>query len=336
MEIVATIRCNPNEKSFYSNIERLWNLGVKKLRFNYSKVTSFEEKSLLYREINEIQKRWYDIKILVDIPFPGKKTRLFSNATKTLEIQRGAYYNFIIIDEEVNSQSKINSFYLTNLNVHEIHVGMKAIYNSGEGAFIITKKDNNEIVLKALNNFTVFDSKSLSFGNIRKLSYDSVVREICSNTKVDGIAFSFVESEEDLFEAQTLGDKYGFNIISKIETIKGIRNLRNILQMCDQIILGRGDLGVDSLQFPLFNYEEYVANICNTEKKFLYFATGFMNSCISNYLPSSSDIIDLSYAISLHPSSLIFNVDLVASEGFENSVRYIQEIEKMLSKGRNK
>ena len=48
-----------------------------------------------------------------------------------------------------------------------------------------------------------------------------------------------------------------------------------------------------------------------------------MNSCIYRYIPSISDIVDLTYAISLSPEAIVLNVDLVMSEKINKVVELI-------------
>ena len=332
MEIVATVRVTDGGESFLKKVERLYNIGVRKLRFNYAKVPSKENKERLFNSIKATQEKWNDMKIIIDIPFPGKKARVFFKQGGSLSIQKGNSYRFFLAPPPLEEENNDLKIFVSNINNQSIKIGMRVIYDSGEGAFVITNKcDNHWLDMIALNNFTLFDSKSLSFQSFIKESYKNIIEEIFSYIKADEIAFSFVEKASDLSDALWAKEKYGFNIISKIETVEGIRNLGELLKLTDAVLLGRGDLGVNSVMKNLFNYEKEVADKCRSQGVFCYFATGFMNSCAQNYLPSNSDIIDLNYAISLHPSSIIFNAGLVLSEGFEHAVQYVREIEESYS-----
>ena len=165
--------------------------------------------------------------------------------------------------------------------------------------------------------------KSISFGFLEENTYSNVVNKICKNIMPNDIALSFVENKFDLVEINDLKKTYNFSIISKIETQKGIKNIEEIIDKSDSIMLGRGDLFLNSPINKIYAYEQMVSNLCKQNNVNLYIATGFMNSFIYRYIPSLSDIVDLTYAISLSPEAIVLNVDLVMSEKINKVVELI-------------
>lgn len=212
-----------------------------------------------------------------------------------------------------------------DLAIRNFRLGMELIYDDGSGAFCVTEIYNNQniIILKALNRFKLQNMKSISFGFLEENTYSNVVNKICKNIMPNDIALSFVENKFDLVEINDLKKTYNFSIISKIETQKGIKNIEEIIDKSDSIMLGRGDLFLNSPINKIYAYEQMVSNLCKQNNVNLYIATGFMNSCIYRYIPSISDIVDLTYAISLSPEAIVLNVDLVMSEKINKVVELI-------------
>ena len=105
----------------------------------------------------------------------------------------------------------------------------------------ITIYSKRQIILLALTSFVIKNTKSLSFGRVRKRSINSCIENIIKQVRPHEVAWSFIECKEDLEDIALLKLKYNFKIISKIETQRAVENIENIISLSDGIILGRGD-----------------------------------------------------------------------------------------------
>ena len=134
---------------------------------------------------------------------------------------------------------------------------------------------------------------------------------------------------KDLEDAKKLKNRYSdILFISKVETEKAMKNLHYIAKFSDQIMLGRGDLIVNSQIHRIMEYELKTKKICNECNCKFMFASGFLNSLKNNYLPSHSDVIDITLAINLNPDYLILNTDLVFSNRFSEAISLINAIKE--------
>ena len=113
------------------------------------------------------------------------------------------------------------------------------------------------------------------------------------------VALSFVRQAEDVHTLRRYLDSLGSTakIISKIEDQAGVRNMREIIQASDAIMVARGDLGIeiDYHRLPLVQTE--LVAMCQAEGKPVIIATHLLETMISSPMPTRAEISDVSNAI---------------------------------------
>ncbi|NTW67286.1 MAG: pyruvate kinase [Nitrospirae bacterium] len=116
---------------------------------------------------------------------------------------------------------------------------------------------------------------------------------------VDYIALSFVRSASDIEATRSFIRKAGADIpiIAKIEKPEAIRNLEEIIQAADGIMVARGDLGVEMSpeQVPLL--QKLIIRACNDAEKPVITATQMLESMIENPQPTRAEASDVANAI---------------------------------------
>jgi pyruvate kinase len=329
MKIMATVK-ERHDIELSSKIDELKKYGVYDYRFNYAKVRSEKEEIMFCENINKLKFKHPDINIMIDIPYPGRKKRLICKNRKIL-IEKGKEYVLWLkhLDESIIEDNEM--FLNSNLNSNEFYIGQKIFYDMGESCFkVVEIIDDYRIRIKALNTYQVYSDKGITTSNIEKNGYYDIVDRLINRLdRVNAFALSFIEELKDLEDAKRLKNKYSdILFISKVETEKAIKNLHCIAKFSDQVMLGRGDLIVNSQTHRIMEYELKTKKICNECNCEFMFASGFLNSFINNYLPSHSDVIDITLAINLNPDYLILNTDLVFSHRFSDAIGLINNIKE--------
>ncbi len=116
---------------------------------------------------------------------------------------------------------------------------------------------------------------------------------------VDWIALSFVRRASDVIELKQLirrKKKHAY-VIAKIEKAQAVRNLDEIMEEADAIMVARGDLGVemDFAEVPLI--QKFIVERCIDRQKPVIIATQMMESMINNYRPTRAEATDVSNAV---------------------------------------
>ncbi len=155
--------------------------------------------------------------------------------------------------------------------------------------------------LKSLSNGVIADKSRVNIPS-SNLNFPLLSKEDKDNLKyglkkgVDYVAVSYTSSASDVKKVKKIvGDKIG--IIAKIENSLGVKNIDEIIQEAEGIMVARGDLGVeiDSEKLPLI--QKKIIRKCNSVGKLVITATQMLQSMINNSSPTRAETSDVANAI---------------------------------------
>jgi len=116
---------------------------------------------------------------------------------------------------------------------------------------------------------------------------------------VDFIAASFLSFPHEVTEIKNYLESLNssIKIIAKIECEDGIKNIKEIVQAADGVMVARGDLGVQlpTEQIPLA--QKYIISECRKAGKPAITATQMLESMIVNPRPTRAELTDVANAI---------------------------------------
>ncbi|MFC1508111.1 pyruvate kinase [Candidatus Omnitrophota bacterium] len=117
--------------------------------------------------------------------------------------------------------------------------------------------------------------------------------------KVDYIAQSFVRSKRDIIEIRKrIRSRHPkCQLIAKIENREGIRNIDEIMDVSDGIMIARGDMGVSVPIYEVPIIQKSIIRKCNKRKKFVITATQMLESMTENVRPTRAEVTDVANAI---------------------------------------
>jgi pyruvate kinase len=117
--------------------------------------------------------------------------------------------------------------------------------------------------------------------------------------QADYLAVSFPRSSDDIYEARELlraaGGKGG--IIAKIERAEAMRNLDDIIQASDAVMIARGDLGVEIGDEALPPAQKMIIQKAREMNRAVITATQMMESMIENPIPTRAEVFDVANAV---------------------------------------
>jgi pyruvate kinase len=116
---------------------------------------------------------------------------------------------------------------------------------------------------------------------------------------LDFVALSFVRKAEDVEALRSLLESLGSRarIVSKIEDQAGIRNLHEIVQASDAVMVARGDLGIEIAYYTLPLVQTQIVELCMRAGKPVIIATHLLESMISAPMPTRAEISDIATAV---------------------------------------
>lgn len=138
-----------------------------------------------------------------------------------------------------------------------------------------------------ISGFTAKDEEDLAFG---------------ISQEVDAVAVSFVRSGKDVIQVReamkrlSQGKKLPL-LIAKLERPEAIKNLDEILDCVDGVMVARGDLGVEMPPERVPVLQKYIIQKANDRAKLVITATQMLESMIQNSLPTRAEASDVANAI---------------------------------------
>lgn len=157
---------------------------------------------------------------------------------------------------------------------------------------------------------------------------------------VDYIALSFVQRAQDIEELREYVASLGLvcpPVIAKIEKPQALKDIDNILQCADGLMVARGDLGVELRPEEVPVAQKQLVAKANEAEKPVIIATQMLESMIHSVQPSRSDVSDIANAVFDGADALMLSGETSVGEHPVETVemmsRIIRQAEKSIFLG---
>ena len=260
-------------------------------------------------EINKVNKLVKDvsdkIELMVDIKGPEVRMNKFKNEKL---IKKG---DLIIIGN--NDSSEIFPSNYKNL-YNYLNIGQRIIIGDGDVELVLEEIQNDLMYCKVLYGNVLKPGKAM---NLPNANYSST---IITNKDLENlnhaislgwnfVSASFIENAESAkFVKKHLEGSY-MKLIAKIENESGVKNIDEILDVVDGIMVARGGLGVEMGLEKVPLTQRFLINKANKSKKIVITATQMMESMIENPRPTRAEVNDVATAILLGTNAVMLSAE---------------------------
>ena len=295
-KIVCTIGpASDNEQTLREML--LSGMDVARLNFSHGDHESHKHKVDLVRRLSaETGKH---TALLLDTKGPEIRVGLFRGGKAILESEE----QFILTSEDILGDNKQVSISYKGLP-DDVSPGDIILMDDGMIVKIISA-GNGKIVTKVLNGGVLTDRKSLCVPgahiNLDFLSPQDIADlEFGIKEDFDIIAASFTQTAENIRQMRRELEKRhsrDMMIFAKIESVLGVRNIDEIINEADGIMVARGDMGVE---IPLENVpiiQKQIIEKCRERGKTVITATQLLESMTVNPRPTRAEVNDVANAI---------------------------------------
>ena len=323
-QIVATI--GPSSIA-YQTMKKMAQAGMDIVRINLSHAVR-QDMDTIVANVKQLKKETgIKLQLMLDTRGPEIRVKKFENGK--VEIKKGQQFIF-------SAKNVVGNAERVALNqpsiVKNIEIGSKILANDGLLEFKVEDKTDSEVICVAKNSGTLSNNKSLFIPNLKlniKYLNDNDKEDIlwAIKNKFDMLAISFVNSKKEVQAVRKLlKDNSGnMKIISKIESALGVKNLNEIIEASDGIMVARGDLGVELPMESLPHIQKDIILKAVRKGKFVIVATEMMESMIYNKRPTRAEVSDVANA-------LYDGTNAVMLSGESASGKYPVEAVKMMDK----
>lgn len=295
-KIVATIGPATTSKEMLS---KLLEAGLNVIRLNFSHGDFNEHQVKVDNFRKAMKETGITGAILQDLS--GPKIRLGDFYQEKVELKKGDLIT-ITTDKIVGDEKKVSINY--PLFSKEVKKGDSIMVDDGKKRFEVVEVKGKEVICKIIVGGTTKGRRGVNLPDsdlsVKSLTdKDKKDIDFGIKNKVDFFAFSFVRRPEDVIELREILNKRKSKakIIAKIETPQAIKNLDAILELCDGLMVARGDLAVEvpAEKVPLL--QKMIINKCNDAGKIVITATQMLESMIKSPVPTRAEVSDVANAI---------------------------------------
>lgn len=324
-KIVATIGPASEDKETLIN---MFKSGVNVIRVNFSHAEESiaENWVTLVREINE--EHGFSVALLADLQ--GPKLRL-GIVKPGVVVNQGDIITFTNEKIEGDAQQVYMSY---NEFAKDVKVGERILLDDGKLIFeVIETNLIDKVKARVIQGGPLLSKKGVNLPNT-KISLPALTEkdikdaEIAIKLDFDWIALSFVRHEDDVNDLKKLIQKHcnhKIPIIAKIEKPEAVKNIEEIVNAVDGIMVARGDLGIEipMEQVPLI--QKNLVKRCKIACKPVIIATQMMESMIDGLTPTRAEVNDVA-------NSVLDGADAVMLSGETSVGKHPVEVIQNMSK----
>jgi len=321
-----------------ATLEQMFLSGMNVARLNFSHGSHEDHLAHITRIKKIREKLELPIAIMLDTKGPEYRIKTFEH--QKVELKEGATFSFTT-DDVIGNEERVSVNYQGLPN--EMELGDVILLNNGLLSFRVTAINGNDIVCEVVDGGILSNRKSMSFpGKVLGQPYlskqDKSDLLFGIEHDVDFIACSFVSCKQDLLDIHeflTANGGEGISLIAKIENRAGIDNIEDICSVCDGIMIGRGDLGVEIPFEEVPAIQKQLITKCRLLGKRVITATEMLESMIHNPRPTRAEISDVANAVYDGTSAIMLSGETAAGEHPVLTVKTMARIATKTEEGIN-
>lgn len=326
-KIIATL--GPASSSKETMVEMI-KAGVDVFRINFSHADyDLVRKNVeLIREINK--EYGYSVGILGDLQGPKLRVGI---------VKDGSYLNpgdiLTFTNEQIEGDS--SRVYMTYQQFpKDVKVGERILIDDGKLVLeVIETNEIDTVKAKTIQGGPLSSKKGVNLPNTN-VSLPALTEKDIQDAnfmldlQLDWIALSFVRHAQDIIDLKELIAKHPTNnfntpIIAKIEKPEGVKNIDEILQHCDGLMVARGDLGVEVPMEEVPAIQKKLVEKARIYAKPVIIATQMMETMINSLTPTRAEVNDVA-------NSVLDGADAVMLSGETSVGKYPVDVIKNMTK----
>lgn len=178
------------------------------------------------------------------------------------------------------------------------------LIDNGEMSFDIVRiEENGSVVGKALQDGSIGSRRHINLPgadidlpSITDKDWDDIA--FAAENDVDFVALSFIRNASEVEEVRALLNKKKSSmlIITKVETQKAVKNLSEIIDASDGVMVARGDLGAEVPFEHLPVIQDDIVYRCRDAGKPVIVATHMLESMTEHPIPTRAEVTDVAHA----------------------------------------
>lgn len=278
---------------------RLLDSGMNIARLNMSHGTA-EWVQRVTRDLRHAAgERQLPLGIMMDTQGPSIRT---GDLATSLDLQPGQKFTFTVRGERSEEVHSVDVNY--EKFVDDISPGDIVLLDNGAIRMKVLQKFANKIECEVLTEGTLGSRRHINLPGVR-VSLPSMTAKDLTDVRtgleagVDYIALSFVREGRDIQELRKITSQGPVKplIVAKIEDQQAVKNLQEIIEESDAVMVARGDLGIECPYEELPIIQRKTVKACLRLGRPVIVATHMLESMIGSPMPTRAEITDVANAV---------------------------------------
>lgn len=298
--------------------------GLSVARLNFSHGTDEDHRRRVAKIRAAAQERLMAIGILADLP--GPKMRTGSFAGESIDLEEGNVIRLRAGDGEAGEGEV-----LVNVNdlAAKVEPGHRIFLADGQVEVVCVSVDGDTVVGRVVKPGPVGTRKGVHLPD-SDVEYELPTAEdrrlikLGNELGVDFFGISFVGNAEEIRTIRGLAD--GQHMVSKVERLSAVRNLDEIIEESDGIMVARGDLGVELPLAELPQTQKAMIEATVKAGKYAITATEMLESMIHSSRPTRAEVSDVANAVLDGTDAVMLSAETAVGEFPIDAVRTMAEV----------
>jgi pyruvate kinase len=306
-------------------IAKLYEAGADAFRINMSHGDQ-KSKVAVIEAIRALEKKYRrPSTILADLQ--GPKLRVGKFAEGRVELKTGSTFT-LDRSKEPGDAMRVE---LPHKEIFAaIEQGARLLLDDGKLVLRVTRHDKDVIVTEVVVGGMLSNNKGLNVPDVvvpmaALTAKDRSDLAFACEQGVDWIALSFVQRPEDLAEARKLIEGRAA-LLAKIEKPSAIDRLEEIVEMCDGVMVARGDLGVELPPESVPPLQKRIIEVSRRLGRPVVVATQMLESMITSPSPTRAEVSDVATAIYDGADAIMLSAESAAGAWPTESVAMMDAI----------
>ena len=283
--------------------------GMNVARLNFSHGTH-EWHGTIIDLVHEINAE-YNLHVAVMLDTKGPEIRS-GDVVQPIVLKKGDHLTFTIEKKAIYEGNTVSINYDGFLE--DVSVGDIVLVDSGIMNLHVIEKTTTDVICEVLEDGTLTSrrhlnirGKSANLPAITEKDWEDIDFGISKN--VDLFALSFVNDAPVVQRLKHYLAEKGSHahVMSKIESVDGVKNIDAIIAISDSIMVARGDLGAELPVEDVPMVETDIVNLCRDAGKPVVVATQLLESMMVNPTPTRAEVTDIFYAVSLQADAIMMS-----------------------------
>lgn len=321
-------------------LKKMIKAGMNVARFNMSHGTH-ESHHELIKNVKKARKE-LDASVAIMIDTNGPEIRLGEFENFSVILEKGQ--NFTLTTEKCLGNQE-RAFVSVPSFAKIVKKGMIIFINDGLVKLEAEKIVKNDVICKVLIGGKISNRKSLNIpGLVLDTPYlgesDKSHLLFGIEEEADMYSLSFVNCKQDVLDVKKYLKENGEEnaiLCSKIESELGVKNIDEIIDVSDSIMVARGDLGVEIPFEQIPAVQKEIITKCIKNGKNVITATEMLESMINSPRPTRAEISDVANAVEDGSSCVMLSGETSAGNYpvlcVETMAKIVLEREKTMNYG---